>query len=100
MFFQICPPALRVPSLMDAMDPGAAWTEVTLQPQPCPPQGHERGAGSPQAAPRLGMDPALGQPSCLDTAPANMDKSPTLARALSLQCPGPLPTAAPFLSPH
>lgn len=33
----------RVSSLMDAMDPGAAWTEVTLHPQPCPSQGHEWG---------------------------------------------------------
>lgn len=77
----------RVPSLMDAVDPGPAWTEVThCTPSPAP----HRDTSGDQGPPRLGLDPALGQPSCLDTAPVNTGQVTN-----SSQCPVPAASPSP-----
>lgn len=75
-------------------------------PQPCPSQGHEQGSEYPRAAPKLGVDPALGQPSCLDTAPANTGQAtnsaqcPVPAVSRSPARPSPVPLSPLTLEPH
>lgn len=92
-----------MPSLMDAMDVDPTWTEVTHCPPALPLTGTPVGSGFPQAAPRMGMDPALGQPGCLDTAPVNSHQLWPLPCPHSVPVsahPSPVPLPPLTLEPH
>lgn len=90
--FQICPPAAPC-----ALPDGCGGPRPCLHGgdsehcQPCPSQGHR----GDQGLPRLGVNPALGQPSCLDTAPASTGQVTNSVPAASRPPAHPSPSLSP-----